>query len=169
MILKMTRQAVIQEKMYYFPVHLLPFSATPIEVIGLTEALEAGMEISYLDRHFSSIDILSTIKAAEELGLARKEGSFVSLTDLGIGFTKASDGKAGIIRMGLVRVEPFKTMLEILKKRKSITPHELSQELEKKSALLSVSEDSLRTLLIEWGISSSLLDYDGKAFRLARK
>ena len=89
----------------------------------------------------------------------------------GIGFARASDGKEGIIRAGLGRVEPFKTALDLLSKKRVVTTQEVASSLMKRKVIFGpteMNEDFVRTTLIEWGISSALLSYDGKAFALMR-
>lgn len=159
---------------FYFPVHVMPQRVSPIEVIGLVEAVEraGSIELSDLVRAFprkSSPRFLSILKAAQELGLIQREEALVRVTDLGLGFARASDGKEGIIRAALARIEPFKTALALLStKKKLISAQEVTEALQKKKLLLPspIDEDFVRTTLIEWGISSGLLTYDGKAFGL---
>jgi hypothetical protein len=87
-----------EEPAYYFPVPIMPQRVSPIEVIALAETVErsGSIELSDLDRHFSrhsSAHLLSVLKAGTELGLIQRDGSIVNVTDLGIGFARASDGK----------------------------------------------------------------------------
>ncbi len=161
-----------QDFVYYFPVHVMPSRVTLVEVTGLVEAVESAgnaIELSDLARLFprqSSPHLLSILKASQELGLIWREGGLVSITDLGLGFVRATDGKVRIIRAVLARIEPFKTTLELLSKKKTVSSHEVSEALiRKKNIILSpsqISEDFVRTTLIEWGISSCLLSYNGK-------
>ena len=154
----------------------MPQRVSPIEVIALAETVEqsGSIELSDLARHFSrhsSAHLLSVLKAGTELGLIQRDGSIVNVTDLGIGFARASDGKEGIIRAGLGRVEPFKTALDLLSKKRVVTTQEVAASLMKGKVIFGpteMNEDFVRTTLIEWGISSALLSYDGKAFALMR-
>ena len=169
-------QGEVVEPIYYFPFSIIPQRVIPIEVIALTETVEqvGSIVLSDLARYFSrhsSPHLLSVLKTAQELGLLERRGGIVSITDLGIGFVRASDGKEGIIRAGLGRIEPFKTALELLSKKKAVTIQEVTSSLMKKKVIFGpsqVSEDLVRTTLIEWGISSALLSYDGKAFEILR-
>ncbi len=158
---------------YYFPVHMMPQRVTPIEVIGLTEAVErAGtIELSDLARSFqrqSSPHFLSVLKAAQELGLIQREEALVHVTDLGLGFARASNGKEAIIRAGLARIEPFKSALELLSKKKAVSAQDVGEALLKKNLILPspMSKDFVLASLIEWGIASGLLAYNGRAFSL---
>lgn len=162
---------------YLFPSHMMPSRATPIEVISLVEAVEhlgGTIKLSDLARLFSRYSTphsLSVVKAAQKLGLIKRDGDLLSLTDLGLGFARAVDGKESIIRAGLARIEPFKTALELLASKKSVSPREIGGALCKKNTLLQrlqSSEDFIRATLIEWGVASKLLSYDGRLFRISR-
>jgi hypothetical protein len=167
---------LVQEEkpVYYFPVHFMPQKVTPIEVIALTEAVErAGTielsELAHLFSRQSSPQFLSILKAVQELGLVQRDGGLVHITDLGLGFARASEGKEGIIRSALGRIEPFKSALELLSKKKRVTAQEVADVLSKKNSIQSQNnEDFVRTSLIEWGIASSLLTYNGKVFELSK-
>jgi hypothetical protein len=129
------------------------------------------IELSDLARVFarkSAARFLAILKAAQELGLIQRDQAFVRVTDLGLGFARASDGKRGIIRASLARIEPVKTALELLSEKKGISPRDVTEALQKKNLILPspMSQDFVRTTLIEWGISSGLLAYDGKLFGL---
>jgi hypothetical protein len=153
----------------------MPHRVSLIEVIALTENVErnGSIELSDLARYFSrysSPHLLSILSAAQLLGLVQRDGGLVNITDLGVGFARASAGKEGIIRATLVKIEPFKTTLELLSRRRAARAKEVATELVKKGGTISSSqtvEDSVRTALIEWGISSGLFSYDGSKFRLA--
>lgn len=162
---------------YLFPTQMMPSRATPIEVISLAEAVErlgGTIELSDLAKLFarySTPHSLSVLKAAQELGLIKRDGDVLSLTDLGLGFARAADGKESIIRAGLARIEPFKTTLELLASKKSVSPREIGDALCKKNTFLQrfqTSEDFIRTILIQWGMASKLLSYDGSLFRISR-
>ena len=157
------------------PVHaiLMPTKATPFQVIGLTEALEGmeqPVEVSRLVHRFrgQTPDFLSVLRAAQELGLVEREKEHVALTNLGLGFLRASDGKIRIIRVGLSRIDPFKTALELLARKKYVSAHDVSTALSNKNNFSSSSlekDDDVATLLIEWGISAELFKYEGKKRR----
>jgi hypothetical protein len=79
-----------RELVYHFPAHVMPQVVTLIEVIALTEAMEriGSIELPDLGRLFSRLSspyLISILKAAPLLALIRRDGGFVSLTDLGNG------------------------------------------------------------------------------------
>lgn len=101
------------------------------------------------------------------LGLLERTNEYISLTDLGIGFLLASEGKMRIIRSRLSGIEPFKTVLELLSKRKYIFVGEIIESLRAKYPTLKFlsgvsEEEKIRNMLIEWGTCSELMVYDGK-------
>ncbi len=151
---------------------LMPAKATPIKVIGLAEVLEGmelPIEVSSLAHRFhqQTPSLLSTLGTAEGLGLVKKEGKYVILTDLGLGFLKASDGKISIIRAELRKIEPFKTALELLLKKSSVSAWEVAESLHHKNMFWQQSPEKdeaiVKLLLIEWGIAAELLSYNGKS------
>jgi hypothetical protein len=159
-----------QASVVSWPVFVMPSGATPILVIALVETVERmgpRVEFSSLAGRFrleGSSALVAAAKVAQELGLVRIERTEVVLTSLGSGFVRASEGKIGIIRAGLSRMEPFRTALELLlSKKRSVSASEVAQRLG------AMKEEDVRSLLIEWAISSGLLRYSGKTrqFELA--
>jgi hypothetical protein len=144
------------------PVFVMPEDATPILVITLVEAVEKlgpRIEISLLASRFRSVKssaLISGLKVAQELGLIKIESTEAEITGLGSTFMKASDGKIGIIRSGLSRMEPFRTALQLLSRSKSVSAVEVVESLG------VMKERVVLSLLIEWGISSRLLRYNGR-------
>ncbi len=162
---------------YHFPISVMPEGVTLIEVIALAEAVQqkGSFELSDLARlfsRFSSPHLLSILRATQLLGLIQRDGGVISPTDLGIGFSKASDGKEAIMRAGLRRIEPFKTALELLSKKKTVTAQEVTETLLKKNDIIRANqmtnEESVRTILVEWGMSLDLFAYNAKTFSLFR-
>ena len=150
----------------------MPAKATPIELIALAEALEdSPSDAAHLVRRFwgQSEDLPSVLKAARQLGFVRRERESILLTDLGRGFVRASDGKIRIIRAGLCRLQPFRATLELLSSKKSVSADDVHELLCNKDHSWryppNLTKESLQTMLIEWGVSSGLLSYDGKTRR----
>ena len=149
----------------------MPAKATPIELIALAEALEdSPSDAAHLVKRFwgQSEDLLSVLKAAQQLGFVIRERESILLTDLGLGFVRASDGKIRIIRAGLCRIQPFKATLELLSRKKSASADEVHDSLYSRDHAwrpFDLTKESLQTMLIEWGVSSGLLSYDGKTRR----
>ena len=144
---------------------------------GITSLAEAfrGMhsrrvQVSRLATTFRkerTLDFLSNLKAAEMLGLLERTNQYVSLTDLGIGFLLASEGKMRIIRSRLAGIEPFESVLEMLSNRKQIFVSDIIASLRAKYPTLKFlprvsEEEEIRNMLIEWGTCSQLIVYDGK-------
>ncbi|HZW56912.1 MAG TPA: AAA-associated domain-containing protein [Nitrososphaerales archaeon] len=150
---------------------VMPAEATPILVIALIEAIESmgsRVKFSSLLKRFrpeNSANFLSALKVAEELGLVKIGRTEAILTDLGAGFVRASDGKARIIRAGLAKIEPFRTSLELLSVKRSVSAREIAGHL----SMAGINSDTIQSILIEWGISSGLLRYNGASrnFELA--
>jgi hypothetical protein len=155
----------------------MPRDASPIEVIGLVELVERlgqQVKISELVHRFQrqNRSSLSALEAACGLDLMNRNEKFVYITDLGLGFLRASDGKMGIIRAELCKIEPFKSALYLLTKKSSVSVHEVTKSLGERKLWEQSSEENdsvAKLLLIEWGITSDLLSYNGKnqQFRLA--
>ena len=153
---------------------LMPTASTLAGITSLAEAFRGlhsrRVQVSRLAiifRNERTFDFLSTLKAAEMLSLLERTNEYISLTDLGIGFLLASEGKMRIIRARLSGIEPFKTTLELLSKRKYIFVSDIIESLSAKYPSLKFlsgvsEEEKIRNMLIEWGTCSELMVYDGK-------
>ena len=119
---------------------------------------ELGGDIAFL------LPILDT---AEMLGLVRNERGDIFLTDSGLKFQKASKGKVRQLGDRLAKFEPFRTAIELAKKKGAFTPGALAEALARKGFQWhhdkELNETLVQKLLINWAIGAELLKYDGKS------
>ena len=117
-------------------------------------------------------DLLPIIEASVLLGLARTGGDAVALTEDGKKF--ASREVQAMLRAKIVSVEPFKSVIAILRERKSATTHDLVVLLHGKKNLYRGGADEaaeqLRNVLLHWGVRVKLLSYNlkGDAWSMKR-
>jgi len=117
------------------------------------------------DYDFEIDEILNELRAAELLGFVRVEGGDIMLTDLGEKVVKEKRRRREILRERLIKIEPFKTAVELLKDKGEFTFEELVTTLRRKGFLETEGEEELKELnltLIEWGVYSRLFDYSGE-------
>jgi hypothetical protein len=144
------------------PYLVMEAEASPLSLIALVESVQylgPRVKFSSLAQRFRGMpELASSLKVAQDLGLVTIGRDDVALTSLGEGFAKASDGKIRILRAGLSRIEPFRTSMELLSRKKSVSSRKIADRL----AETGLGEEIINALLIEWGISSGLLTYDGR-------
>jgi hypothetical protein len=120
---------------------------------------ELGADIAVL------IPILDT---AELLGLVKAEKGEVTLTEFGQKFQKTTRQKVRLLTDQLSKIEPFKTALDLVSKKGSVSTEEVALALQSKGIQWyhepELNVDLLRTILIHWAIYAGLLSYskDGK-------
>ncbi|HKW04844.1 MAG TPA: hypothetical protein VJN71_06040 [Nitrososphaerales archaeon] len=119
---------------YHLSLSIMPPRVSPVEVFALTQSLQkvGSLELSDLARRFpkqSSPHFLSIMRAAVKLGLIKRDGSIINITDLGISFLLNSDRSTNLVRNSVGRLEPVKTTLEILSKKKIATHEEIASTL----------------------------------------
>ncbi|OYT61989.1 MAG: ABC transporter ATP-binding protein [Thermofilum sp. ex4484_15] len=126
------------------------------------------------DYDFDLDEILNELRAAELLGLVQVEGGDVMLTDLGEKVVKEGERRRELLRERLVKVEPFKTAMELLSEKGEFTLGELVEELKRKGLLRESGDEEFKELnltLIEWGVYSGLFHYssdEGKFYIMRR-
>ena len=157
---------------------VLPANVRPGQVMSLVEVtggLGARVDVSTLaDELGADIAVLlPIIDAAEVLGLVTNAGGEVHLTDSGAEFQKALKNKTELLRDRLMKVEPVRTALELVRRKGEVTAREVAEELAlegiKLHHLSDLNESLVQGLLLHWGIRAGLLSYDGRdgKFRLA--
>ena len=71
-----------------------------------------------------------------------------------------------MVRPGLAAVEPFKSVISVLKQKLANTTPELAAQLNGKGVQLhednATNEEMLSGLLLAWGVGAKLLSYDAK-------
>ncbi len=106
--------------------------------------------------------VMEILVACEALGLARIEEGDAVLTEQGISFSRRRfSGKIKMLRELLKNVEPFKSILEYMSRRREpITIHELCNDLK----LCGEDPDSItrvKSFILEWLVPTGYLAYDG--------
>ena len=155
------------EQQYFDP--LMPNDVTFAEVLGLTEVLgENGSRMPTSATRGRPVEILSLLASAKMLDLVSTEpDGRLLLTNLGLGFLRAEfPEKMGILRVRLSTIEPFKSTLELLSYKKSVVASEIVRRLSEKYSTRNFDEKRVLLVLIEWGLSTSLLKYTGSSFQL---
>ncbi len=106
-------------------------------------------------------DLLPLIDACKLLGLITIDDSHVRLTDEGTRLSKGTPYR--VIRENLKRVEPFKTILSALSKKRLTTPEILAM-LDSKGINISENPESretvLKQLLSGWAVRTKVLFYN---------
>lgn len=158
---------------------LIPANVRAGQVISLVEVtggLGSPIDASKLaDELGADIAVLLPIlDTAEMLGLVRSEKGEVSLTEFGQKFQKASQYKVRLLTDQLANIEPFKTAMELAKKRGKTDSSEVAEALWERGVTWhhepDLNEALVRAILIHWAIYGGLMTYnrDGK-FEVMRR
>jgi NitT/TauT family transport system ATP-binding protein len=156
---------------------MMPANVRAGQVIGLVEttgALGSVIDASRLADEFGAdlTTLLPILDAAEILGLVKANKGDVSLTDFGYKFQKASKYKVKLLKDVLSKTEPFKTALELVSKKKSVSVNEVAEGLKRRGITWhhkdEMNEFMIQTLLIHWAIYAELLTYNGKTGKFQR-
>lgn len=108
------------------------------------------------------------IATAELLGLVTSEEGRIRVTELGVRLQRVSERKyrMQLLKDALAKVEPLETTLSLLSHRGSVSLREIAGSLSKRNVRWQQDEASeeavVEALLVDWGIQSELLSYDGK-------
>ncbi len=156
---------------------LMPANVRPGQVISLVEVtggLGSRVDTSTLADELGAdlAVLLPILDAAELLGLVNSVRGEVILTDFGAEFQKAVKNKVTMLKERLVKIEPFRTAVELAKRNGEITTRDVADELSLEGLKLHHQDDLnltlIQALLLHWGIRSGLLKYDGRtgAFQL---
>lgn len=151
---------------------IMPANVRAGQVIGLVEitgGLGSVIDASRLADEFGAdlTTLLPILDASEILGLVKAEKGDVSLTDFGHKFQKASKFKVKLLKDALSEIEPFRTALDLLSKRKTVSVQEIAEDLKTRDIRWhhkdDVNEFMIQTILIHWAIYAELLTYNGKS------
>lgn len=145
-----------------------------ISLVEITGGLGPLVDVSTLaDELGADIAVLLPIlDAAEMLGLVKNEKGVVSLTDFGLRFQNTSKQKVRLVRERLSGIEPFKTALELARKKGEIEASDVAEAISQTGYKWHHYEEMnaslVQGLLIHWAIHAGLLTYDGRngKFRL---
>lgn len=111
--------------------------------------------------HTDLVVLLPIMEAAEMLQLAKVEKGEIKLLKSGEKLLAIPKPDYSSIRPLLGGIEPFKTAVAL----RRFTAEQIAGELARKGVRWhhedTVNVIALREMLIHWGISSGLLDYDG--------
>jgi hypothetical protein len=150
---------------------IMPAEVRAGQVIGLVEitgGLGSVIDASRLADEFGAdlTKLLPILDGAEILGLVKTNKGDVSLTEFGLKFQKTSKHKVKLLKDALSKIEPFKTALELLSTRKSVSVQEIAEALKAKDIRWhyrdEINEKNIQTILIHWAIYAELLAYNGK-------
>ena len=112
--------------------------------------------------------LLPITNAAERLGLVERQKDELTLTDLGVRFQKPTRNfdKIRLIKDELAKIEPFKTSLDFVNQKDTITAGDVAKRLRKNGVRWDhdpeLNESLINNLLIPWAILAGILSYDGK-------
>lgn len=135
---------------------------TDVHFAGLAEKI--GVDVSTLP---------PVLDAAEMLGLIKRDGADIALTELGLK-NKQMKTLRVILKEKLAKIEPFQTAVRLASKKQGTTAQEVSETLSAKGIQWhykpELNEQLVKNLLIHWTIKSGLLSYNGKngKFQIAK-
>ena len=145
-----------------------------ISLVEVTGGLGPKVDVSRLadEMDYDIAVLLSTLDAAEMLGLVRSEKGDVCLTELGLRFQKTSRNKVRMLRDRLAAIEPFRTALELASRGKPVTAGQVAESLSeigiKWHYQPELNESLINDFLVHWTIYGGLMRYDGKSGKFQR-
>jgi len=145
-----------------------------ISLVEVTGGLGPKVNVTKLadELDYDIAVLLSTLDAAEMLGLVRSDKGEVCLTELGLRFQKTSKNKVRMLKDKLAAVEPFRTALELASKGKPVTAEQVAESLAeigiKWHYQPELNESLINALLVHWTIYGGLMEYDGKSGKFQR-
>jgi len=153
-----------------------PMDVTPSMITGLLEVLKlwkGRMDLNQLAREVGMEPglLLRVAEVGRLLGLVEFSDGDLVLTKSGESYTRrSSSGKLGMLRELVPNIEPFRSVIELLDKKKGpMTVSEINEHL----GLCSDEEqlEAFKTFLIDWLVTTGILEYSGEeeVFRLKRK
>src|SRR5208283_682975 len=146
---------------------MLPFPDANVgEVLGLVEivyAYKGKVRVSFLAEELRmDLDELNdVIEMAKLLNLVRVKEGTVELTLFGESLNLGTiDDKKRVLRKNLVKIEPFKTILAILKKDGHAHLEDIISDLRERNVVI---EDEMRfhKPLLAWGGYAEIFEYNG--------
>jgi len=151
----------------------LPADVTPGQLRAFIKSVHTGGGVVHVDKvaldlHWDLTKILPIIDAAEMLGLVVVEKGEAKLSGETYTILGVEQGKMQVLTKCLSLTEPFLTALKFKRK---FTAEDLARELSKKGIRWH-HEDEINSLLLsellmQWGIRTEILAYDGSSFALA--
>ena len=156
---------------------MMPAHVRAGQVIGLVEVtggLGSIIDVSKLADELGAdlTTLLPILDTAEMLGLVRSEKGDVSLTDFGLKFQKMAKNKIRLLKDPLSKIEPFKSALDLVSKKKSVSAHDIAESLLERDLRwhhkAEINEALIQALLVHWAIYAELLSYNGKTGKFQR-
>jgi len=151
----------------------MPANVRAGQIIGLVEVtggLGSPIDVSRLAYEFGDdvATLLPILDAGEMLGLVNIERGNVNQTDFGLKFQKTSKHKIRLLKDQLLKIEPFKTAVEMVSKQGSVSAAEVADALASKKVRWhheqEVNETLVNGLLIHWAIYAGILSYKSERF-----
>lgn len=145
-----------------------------ISLVEVTGGLGPRVNVTRLadELDYDIAVLLSTLDAAEMLGLVKSGKGEVCLTELGLRFQKTSKYKVRMLKDKLAAIEPFRTALELTSKGRPVTAEQVAESLSeigiKWHYQPELNESLINDLLVHWTIYGGLLEYDGKSGKFQR-
>jgi NitT/TauT family transport system ATP-binding protein len=136
------------------------------EVLGLVEIIYAygeKVKVSFLaeELRMQLDDLGDAIDMAELLHLVTVKSGEVQLTVFGEALNLGTiDNKKAVLRKQLPKIEPFKSVLRIIKKRGRASRADILQLLRKQGVIIE-DEARFHKLLLTWGGYAEVFEYDG--------
>lgn len=137
------------------------------EVLGLVEivyAYKGKAKVSFLSEELRiDLDELNdVIEMARLLNLLKVTSGTVELTIFGESLNLGTiDDKKSVLRKHLVKIEPFKSILAIIRKDGHAHEKEIFEQLRSKNVVIE-DEARFHKLLLAWGGYAEIFEYDGK-------
>lgn len=153
------------------PPPIMPAHVRAGQIIGLVEVtggLGSPIDASRLAHEFGYdiTTLLPILDTSEMLGLVKIEKGDVSLTEFGVKFQKTSKHKVRLVKDMLAKIEPFRTALDLVRQKGSISSHDVTEALLRWGIrwhhIDELNETLIQDLLIHWAIYAGLLAYNGK-------
>jgi NitT/TauT family transport system ATP-binding protein len=146
---------------------MLPFPDANVgEVLGLVEivyAYKGKVKVSFLTEELRiDLDELNdVIEMARLLELVRVKEGTVELTLFGESLNLGTiDDKKRVLRKNLVKLEPFKSILAIIKKDGHAHKEDILKKLRERNVVIE-DESRFHKLLLAWGGYAEIFEYDG--------
>ena len=136
------------------------------EVLGLAEIIYAYGEkvrISFLaeELRMALDDLGDVIQMAQLLDIVKVKNGEIQLTVFGEALNLGTiNDKKLILRKHLVKVEPFKTILEIIRKAGHVHRKMILENLRKRNMIIE-DEARFHKLMLTWGGYAEIFEYDG--------
>jgi len=154
----------------------MPANVRAGQIIGLVEVtggLGSPIDVSRLAYELGDdvAMLLPILDAGEMLGLVKIEKGNVNQTDFGLKFQRTSKHKIRLLKDQLLKIEPFKTAVEMVSKHGSVSAAEVADALIHKKVRWhheqEVNETLVNGLLIHWAIYAGILSYKSERFQKA--